>query len=146
MRDDEELERQVRSLDAWFQNFDLGSVKTAPDHPLGDYPSVKWDRFSWAIPLDLTGISVLEVGCNAGFYAFEMKKRGQNALSVSTTISIICDKRSSSVAGCTWTLNFGTYPSMRLKNCESNSTWSFSLGSSTTSGTRCSLSICCAGT
>ena len=31
----------------WFQNFDLGSVKTAPDHPLGDYPSVKWD---WWIP------------------------------------------------------------------------------------------------
>jgi tRNA (mo5U34)-methyltransferase len=74
--DDEELERQVRSLDIWFQNFDLGNVKTAPDHPLGNYPRVKWDRFSSAIPLDLRGMSVLEVGCNAGFYAFEMKKRG----------------------------------------------------------------------
>ena len=76
MNDTEDLEWQVRSLDQWFQNFDLGSVKTAPNHPLGDYPKVKWDRFSWAIPEDLSGMSVLEVGCNAGFYAFEMKKRG----------------------------------------------------------------------
>lgn len=50
--------------------------KTAPNHPLGNYPKVKWDRFSWAIPQDLKGKCVLEIGCNAGFYAFEMKKRG----------------------------------------------------------------------
>jgi tRNA (mo5U34)-methyltransferase len=75
MNNNDDLERQVRSLNVWFQNFDLGDVKTAPNHPLGDYPRIKWDRFSWAIPQDLRGMSVLEVGCNAGFYAFEMKKR-----------------------------------------------------------------------
>jgi tRNA (mo5U34)-methyltransferase len=76
MNANDDLERQVRSLDVWFQNFNLGDVKTAPDHPLGDYPKIKWDRFSCAIPQDLRQMSVLEVGCNAGFYAFEMKKRG----------------------------------------------------------------------
>ena len=76
MENNDDLERQVRSLDVWFQNFNLGDVKTAPNHPLGDYPKIKWERFSWAIPEDLRNMSVLEVGCNAGFYAFEMKKRG----------------------------------------------------------------------
>jgi tRNA (mo5U34)-methyltransferase len=54
----------------------LGGVQTAPDHFLGDYPSLKWRNFAHAIPLDLSGKSVLDIGCNAGFYAIEMKKRG----------------------------------------------------------------------
>ena len=28
------------------------------------------------MPADLTGRSVLDIGCNAGFYSFEMKRRG----------------------------------------------------------------------
>lgn len=76
MYDRQTIEWQVQSLGEWFQNFEIGDVKTAPNHPLGNYPKVKWDRFSWAIPQDLKGKCVLEIGCNAGFYAFEMKKRG----------------------------------------------------------------------
>jgi tRNA (mo5U34)-methyltransferase len=67
---------RVRELAPWFHNLDLRGVHTAPDHFLGDYPAVKWQRFAHAIPLDLTGRSVLDVGCNAGFYAIEMKRRG----------------------------------------------------------------------
>jgi tRNA (mo5U34)-methyltransferase len=37
---------------------------------------VKFRRFAHAIPEDLTGKTVLDVGCNAGFYAIEMKRRG----------------------------------------------------------------------
>jgi len=37
---------------------------------------VKWRRFADAIPADLTGRTVLDIGCNAGFYAMEMKRRG----------------------------------------------------------------------
>jgi tRNA (mo5U34)-methyltransferase len=54
----------------------IGGVQTAPDHFLGDYPSLKWRRFAHAIPADLTGRTVLDIGCNAGFYALEMKRRG----------------------------------------------------------------------
>jgi tRNA (mo5U34)-methyltransferase len=71
-----EIERRVRSLGQWFHNLDLHGVKTAPDHFLGDYPNVKWQRFAHAVPADLTGKSVLDIGCNAGFYSIEMKKRG----------------------------------------------------------------------
>ncbi|MBV8506661.1 MAG: DUF1698 domain-containing protein, partial [Alphaproteobacteria bacterium] len=49
---------------------------TAPDHFLGDYPAVKWRRFSHSIPADLTGKAVLDIGCNAGFYSVQMKLRG----------------------------------------------------------------------
>ena len=72
----EQIQGRVRELGKWFHNLDLGGVQTAPDHFLGDYPRVKWNQFAHAIPADLRGRSVLDVGCNAGFYAIEMKRRG----------------------------------------------------------------------
>jgi tRNA (mo5U34)-methyltransferase len=71
-----EIERRVHELGDWFQNLDLGGVRTAPNHFLGDYPSIKWRTFAHAIPADLSGKSVLDIGCNAGFYSLEMKRRG----------------------------------------------------------------------
>lgn len=72
----EALRQEIERLGDWFQNFHLGEVQTAPHHPLGDYPAVKWNGFRSVIPERLEGASVLEIGCNAGFYSFEMKKRG----------------------------------------------------------------------
>jgi tRNA (mo5U34)-methyltransferase len=72
----EEIERRVRELGDWFQNLDLHGVPTAPHHFLGDYPNCKWQAFAHAIPADLTGQTVLDIGCNAGFYSLEMKRRG----------------------------------------------------------------------
>lgn len=71
-----ELRAAVEKLGPWFHNIDLGGVTTAPDHFLGDYPAQKWRRFAGALPATLTGKSVLDIGCNAGFHAIEMKKRG----------------------------------------------------------------------
>lgn len=71
------LRAQVEALAPWFQNIDLGGgLTTAPDHFLGDYPAFKYRRFAEALPADLTGKSVLDIGCNAGFYAIEMARRG----------------------------------------------------------------------
>jgi len=70
------IEARVRELGPWFHNLDLKGVRTAPDHFLGDYPSVKFANFAHAVPADLTGKTVLDVGCNAGFYSMEMKRRG----------------------------------------------------------------------
>lgn len=76
-RDREALSREVERLGPWFQNIDLGGgIRTAPDHFLGDYPAFKFERFSSALPEELTGKSVLDIGCNAGFYSVEMKRRG----------------------------------------------------------------------
>ena len=71
-----EIERAVQALAPWFHNLELDGVATAPGHFLGDYPAVKWRRFAHALPLDLRGCSVLDIGCNAGFYSIEMKRRG----------------------------------------------------------------------
>jgi tRNA (mo5U34)-methyltransferase len=75
---EDQIRQRVAELGQWFHNLDLGGVKTAPDHFLGDYPEVKWQRFASAIPDDLTGKSVLDVGCNAAFYSIQMKRRGAN--------------------------------------------------------------------
>ena len=64
-----EIESKVKELGSWFHNLDLKGVQTAPGHFLGDYPSVKWRGFRHAVPQDLTGKSVLDIGCNAGFYS-----------------------------------------------------------------------------
>lgn len=72
----DEIRRKVNELGEWFHNIDLCGIKTAPNHFLGDYPSAKWKRFAHAIPADLTGKTVLDIGCNGGFYSIEMKKRG----------------------------------------------------------------------
>lgn len=71
-----EIAARAAELGPWFHNLDLRGVQTAPDHPLGDYPRVKWRHFAASIPTDLRGLSVLDIGCNGGFYAIEMSRRG----------------------------------------------------------------------
>ncbi len=72
----EKLRASVTELGDWFHNIDLNGVWTAPSHALGDYPTKAWRYFARIVPSDLTGRSVLDIGCNAGFYSLEMKRRG----------------------------------------------------------------------
>src|SRR3954463_4530206 len=72
----DQIRQRVQELGKWFHNLDLQGVQTAPDHFLGDYPTTKWQRFASAIPTDLRGKTVLDIGCNAGFYSIQMKQRG----------------------------------------------------------------------
>lgn len=71
-----DLRKSIDALGPWFHNIDIHGVWTAPDHFLGDYPGAKFRRFARALPRDLRGKSVLDIGCNAGFYSMEMKRRG----------------------------------------------------------------------
>lgn len=75
-KDDGDLRRRIEELGPWFHNLHIGGIETAPDHFLGDYPAFKFARFADALPEDLSGKSVLDIGCNAGFYSIEMKRRG----------------------------------------------------------------------
>ena len=70
------VRRRIEELGPWFHNIELDGVATAPDHFLGNYPYTKWAKFAHALPADLSGMSVLDIGCNAGFYSIEMKRRG----------------------------------------------------------------------
>jgi tRNA (mo5U34)-methyltransferase len=71
------IQNEIAGLGHWFHNLHLpDGTETAPDHPLGDFPTYKWQHLSTHIPGDLTGWNVLDIGCNAGFYSFELAKRG----------------------------------------------------------------------
>lgn len=72
----DEIRRGIAELGEWSQNIDLGGVSTSPHHFLGDYPRCTWRVFADALPADLRGWTVLDIGCNAGFYSVELKKRG----------------------------------------------------------------------
>jgi len=71
------------SLGPWFHNLHLpDGTQTAPDHPLGDFPAFKWEQLATALPEDLSGWTALDVGCNAGFYSFELARRGARVTAV----------------------------------------------------------------
>lgn len=72
----QEIRQGAAELGEWFHNVDLRGVPTAPNHFLGDYPASIWRHFSAALPQDLGGRSVLDIGCNGGFFSIEMKRRG----------------------------------------------------------------------
>jgi tRNA (mo5U34)-methyltransferase len=71
------MSTQIASLAPWFHNLHLpDGAQTAPEHPLGDFPTVKWRQIAPFIAPDLHGWRVLDIGCNAGFYSFELARRG----------------------------------------------------------------------
>ncbi|MDO5758079.1 MAG: TIGR04290 family methyltransferase [Rhodobacterales bacterium] len=72
----ESISQRIAELGPWFHNLRIGGIQTAPEHFLGDYPEFKWQGFCHVVPEDLSGCSVLDIGCNAGFYALEMARRG----------------------------------------------------------------------
>ena len=69
--------QKIEELSPWFHNLHLkDGIQTAPDHFLGDFPLFKWQEIAPYIPDDLTGCKALDIGCNAGFYSFELALRG----------------------------------------------------------------------
>jgi tRNA (mo5U34)-methyltransferase len=80
---DSPVRNDVRRLGPWFHNLHLpDGTQTCPDHWLGDFPSFKWLQLAPHVPDDLAGWSCLDIGCNAGFYTFELAKRGATVLGI----------------------------------------------------------------
>ncbi len=74
---------RIAELSPWFHNLHLPSGHvTAPDHQLGDFPRFKWREIADHVPEDLTGARALDIGCNSGFYSFELAARGAEVLAI----------------------------------------------------------------
>lgn len=75
----EELLDGIHRLDPWFHRIELApGVLTKTESVAGepaDHPRGTWDIIKNCLPVDLSGKSVLDVGCNAGFYSVEAKRR-----------------------------------------------------------------------
>lgn len=79
----DDLGREIRALAPWFHNLHLPDGRqTAPDHPLGDFPAFKWEQFSGWLPPEMSGLRVLDIGCNAGFYSVALAQRGARVLGI----------------------------------------------------------------
>lgn len=77
------FQSKIDELAPWFHNLHLpDGTQTAPDHPLGDFPSFKWREIAPHIPENLSGWKVLDIGCNAGFYSMELAKRGASVTGI----------------------------------------------------------------
>ena len=75
--------RAVAELQPWFHNLHLpDGTQTAPDHPLGDFPAYKWQELAATLPEDLHGWKALDIGCNAGYYSFELARRGAEVVAI----------------------------------------------------------------
>jgi tRNA (mo5U34)-methyltransferase len=76
-------EEEIAALGPWFHNLHLpDGTQTAPDHPLGDFPSFKWKQIAPHLTRDMSGWRVLDIGCNAGYYSFELARRGAQVLAI----------------------------------------------------------------
>jgi tRNA (mo5U34)-methyltransferase len=71
---------EVKLLEPWFHYIDLGNgLATKSRSAIGEpveHPRPTWEKVKACLPEDLSGQTVLDVGCNAGFYSIEMKRRG----------------------------------------------------------------------
>jgi tRNA (mo5U34)-methyltransferase len=75
--------QSMGAMGPWFHNLHLPDGRqTAPDHPLGDFPAYKWRELAPCIPADLTGARALDIGCNAGYYSFQLASRGAQVLAL----------------------------------------------------------------
>jgi tRNA (mo5U34)-methyltransferase len=73
----------VRRLAPWFHNLHLpDGTQTAPRHRLGDFPLFKWRQIEKFLPANLSGYRALDIGCNAGFYSFELARRGAQVVAI----------------------------------------------------------------
>jgi tRNA (mo5U34)-methyltransferase len=71
-----QIEPRPRSLTGqWVDDVELQGLKTAEESAAGDVATARFERFAHLIPDDLTGRSVLDIGCS-GASAMELKRRG----------------------------------------------------------------------
>jgi tRNA (mo5U34)-methyltransferase len=88
MADNERVTAKVVELGPWFHQIDLGQGLRTRDiapfpgpQPL-NHPLDRWLILEKAIPQDLRGMRILDIGCAEGFFALELARRGADVVAV----------------------------------------------------------------
>jgi tRNA (mo5U34)-methyltransferase len=71
------VEQKIKELGPWFHNFQVAEgVWTNPESGPGpQYPDSRWKVVEPLLP-DLSGKSVLDIGCSSGFFSLKLKELG----------------------------------------------------------------------
>lgn len=73
----QQLAARLPGLGTWHHIIDLGDGVSTPTNPSGAYdPNLRWNVMRPFLPDDLKGKSVLDLGCNSGFFSVRFKELG----------------------------------------------------------------------
>lgn len=79
----EKLLEELNTLGNWHHKIYLGNGKFTTENQSAPNPEEKWKLLEPYVPEDLSGKTVLDLGCNSGYFSVQMKKRGaQKVVSV----------------------------------------------------------------
>ncbi len=71
----DQIKQQLSTMRPWHHNVELApGVWTNPQ--MGDHPMARWKLIEPYVPEDLSGKTVLDLGCSSGFFSAMFKKRG----------------------------------------------------------------------
>jgi len=70
----EEIQERINAFNFWYHRIYLGKGVYTLDRPA--YHEGVWNRLNEILPEDFGGASVLDVGCNAGYFCLQAKLRG----------------------------------------------------------------------
>jgi len=69
------LKQTIEQLGPWYHNLEVQpELMTNP--AMGDHPASRWRILEPFVPSNMSGKSVLDIGCNAGYFSLQMKRRG----------------------------------------------------------------------
>jgi len=73
----DQIRARLAKLGFWLQNVHLGhGIWTNPNDPRAYDPRKRWSLIEPWVPSSLSGKTVLDLGCGAGYFSIMMKKRG----------------------------------------------------------------------
>lgn len=75
-----EIKNQINQLGSWFHNINLNGVPTNPTKP--DYPESRWQLLEPYFPKNMKNKTLLDLGCNAGYFSIKMKEKGAKVLGI----------------------------------------------------------------
>jgi 2-polyprenyl-3-methyl-5-hydroxy-6-metoxy-1,4-benzoquinol methylase len=82
-RGDPELRGRIDAFGEWFQNYDLNGTPTKLRSIVGeplDFPLPHWEQIFRPYMPNVVDKTVLDIGCNAGFYSVEVKRLGAKSV------------------------------------------------------------------